>query len=99
MTGKGPRPSREPRVAASAGSKQLPDGKREELEELFLKSARVPLLVGYFLGMLEVFIKDLFETAGEGAVVNCKVQLFVWSEKSIVEIGAADGRPNAVRDV
>lgn len=77
MTGKGPRPSREPRVAASAGSKQLPDGKREELEELFLKSARVPLLVGYFLGMLEVFIKDLFETEGEGAVVNCKVQLFV----------------------
>ncbi len=74
------------------------DGKREQLEEFLEKSAGFPFLVGNFLRILEIFLINFLQAARQAGVVDRQVDFLIEREGPVVEVGRADGRPDAVDD-
>src|SRR5437588_2153034 len=71
-------------------------GCQDQLTQLNVPGARDPLLERELDGVGLVALEDLFHPPGELRAVDLDIDLVVADRAETVQIGRADGRPNAV---
>ena len=54
------------------------------------------MFVSYLLRIFQIFLKDFFEPMSDATIIDRQIDFLVQGKRSIIEVGAADRRPDSV---